>query len=207
MGPSSPGPWLFSAEVYQRLRGKWPSRLHELAVFRECLHLSRGWEELPEIDHYDACFNLICDWAGIKMATAREMKLGLVVALGNLPCMGLFNGMVHKGLQTSENYQRAHGVPELRDRNINNAIIPEQWMSVMMDDYQGPLQAKKKKLVYEAFISDGAFDLTRIDEPPRETPIPMYQVVGVWYPTADNDPSIGAELAKSWSEEHLAVLM
>lgn len=186
---------------------KWPSRVHELVVFRACLHLPRGWEEPPEIDHYDACFNLICDWAGIKVVNAREKKLGLVVALGDPPCMGLFNGIVHKGPQTIENYQREAGVPDSQDMNIYKAIIPEQWMSVMMNDYQGPLRATQKRLVHKAFISDEAFDPTRIDEPPRDTRIPMYQVVGFWYPVRIKDPSIGAELAKSWSEERLAVLM
>ena len=183
----------------------WPSPAHEKAIFEELLHApDREWGHLPEVDHERVCFDLMCGFAGIHPEVARAKKLGLIVKVDDPPCIGFVNGAVYTGLKSIEEYQLKHGYPPPEKRTSANFLNSEDWLSVVIT---ADLQSTKKVVVLEAMKSNRIFNPAWINEPPKTQPIPMYMVVGVWFWSRKDDPSIGAELASSWSTECNAILL
>jgi hypothetical protein len=85
----------------------------------------REWDTFPEIDHEAACFDLMCEFAGLHPDTAREKNLGLIVKMDDPPCIGLLNGELYKSLKSIEDYQLNHGPPPLETRTRDNCILPK----------------------------------------------------------------------------------
>lgn len=188
----------------------WPSAAHEKAIFEESLHSERSWSSWPEVDHERVCFELLCDWASIHPDVARAKQLGLVVKTADPPCIGFVNGKIYDAMRKIERRL------ELQDRGItdgdpcftpgpDDAILAEEWLSIVVTNVNEP--ASNRFLVLEALNSRIPFDPALIHEPPRDRPMPTYMALGVWFWSRKDDPSIGAELATSWSRECNAMLL
>jgi hypothetical protein len=187
-------------------RDSWSSSAHERAIFQKMLHArSREWGDFPEIDHEAACFDMMCDFAGIRPDSAREKKLGLIVKMDDPPCIGLLNGQAYKDLKLVEDYQLKHGPPSPEARTRDNWIFPEDWISVLVTNSR--VEPGKKGLVLEALNTHTEFDPASIKKAPRPEPLPTYCVLAVWFWSGKGDSFIGAELVNSWTEECDAVLL
>ena len=192
---------------------RWPCMELEVAMFSALLHLEgyRDWADLLEIDHHEVVYQLVCSWASIDPMTAREKGLELVVSTEAVPCIGLFNGMVAEGLRAIEKYRaepEAKGLDRsapAEEKSDTNTLLTEDWLSLPVTSTQSSNIKHgdcKEELVYEALKMPTPFDEPWLKEVGKDSPMPLYHVVGVWYYTFQEDDSIGAEVVKtrSWEE-------
>lgn len=179
--------------------GPWPSSAHEKAIFEEMLHIrDRAWDNFPEINHEQVCFELMCQFAGIHPQVARERDLGLVVKVDDPPALGFVDGLVYKGLEEIEERQRNDVPAPTTGHTRNTAIFPEDWLSVSVTNTSLP--GNKKALVLETMKITTTFNPDWIGESPKPKVIPTYMAVGVWFWSSKDDPFIGAELTRKWDE-------
>jgi hypothetical protein len=186
-------------------KGYWPHPELEMAYFELLLHNERrSWGHLPEIDHHDVCYRLLCQWACIEPDMARQKHLGLVVSLQDPPCIGFVNGEVYRAMQEVEMHRAQRvlegkdPIPPPEERTRSNFLFPEDWLSVHVNPNP---YFSKRHLVYEAIkAKDASFDPALIGEPARDQPVAAFMTVGVWFDTSEQDPSVGAEVTRSWAE-------
>ena len=171
----------------------WPSPDHEKVIFKQSLLRQRGfdWDPWPELDHERVCFELMCDFVCIDPVVAREKGLGLVVKTDEPPCIGFVNGAVYNAMREFEHNRREHGL-----ENMESPTMAENCLTLVTGATASTRQTRFVTL--EAMKSDDPFDPTEVSQEPRTQAMPMYHVVGVWFFSARDDPSIGADLAESW---------
>jgi hypothetical protein len=180
------------SDNYTSPTNRWPSPDHERAIFRQSLLRRRKWDPLPEVNHERVCFELMCDFLCIDPVVARQKNLGLVVKTEDPPCIGFVNGAVHDSMNGFERDQRGRDVdaPEL-------AAIADDCLTIVIGATASSRQTRFVTL--EAMRLHDHFHLPEIGQQPRSQDMPMYHVVGVWFFSGRDDPSIGAELAESWA--------
>lgn len=197
----------------------WPCLDFEIAAFSALLHLEgyRDWDDLLEIDHHEVVYQLVCSWASIDPEMARAKGLELVVATDGVPCIGLFNGLVTEGLRAIEKYRaerQAQGLdpsaPE-DEKSDANTLLSEDWLSILViseESYNIKHADCREDLVYEALKIPTPFNEPWLKDVGKEAPIPLYNVVGVWYHTFQEDDSIGAGVVKtrSWEETDALIM-
>jgi hypothetical protein len=188
---------------------KWPNREHEQAIFEEFFFYDRPWGSWPEVDHEKVCYELMCNYVCIHPDTAREKNLALVVKTSDPPSIGFVHGMISGELKVIEQYQRTNGVPAPPLRTRQNMIYPEDWLTVLVT-VGSALTAESSRLTLEAMKVEDSYNIAErmdFDEPRLNRAVPMYHVVGVWFPCLRSDPCIGAELIKDPEGIYYAILI
>ena len=220
-GPGNPFFEAWAEELTKRKSTppiRWQPAELGVAVFAGMLFSEEDWGDRPEIDHYDACYELLCSWASIEPSTAREQGLGLVVTTGEPLCIGLLNHTFYKCLRQIEEYKferQAQGegpTPPPEERNKTNFLLADDWLSFHVNPYTrgGP----RTDLVYELYRLNSALSLSKphwiadADADAKETElVPGYTVVGVWFPTnIADDQLVGARYTNVWTERDGFVL-
>jgi len=134
----------------------------------------------------------MCDFVCIDPVFAREKGLGLVVKTDEPPCIGFVNGAVYNAMREFEHNRREHGV-----ENMESPTMAENCLTLVTGATASTRQTRFVTL--EAMKSDDPFDSTEVSQESNSQAMPMYHVVGVWFFSARDDPSIGADLAESWA--------
>ena len=194
----------------------WPTAEMGRAVFSKLMHKENDWGDLPEIDHHDACYRLLCSWAYIDPSVARDQGLGLVIARDDPPCIGLFNRAVYTGLRQIESHRarrRELGQdpdPPPDERTRDNFLFADDWLSVLLDPYK--IRYVRKDNVYELLKGVDGAKIPKpywVNEPnpiDKRGPMFLYGVVGVWFHTDTDDASIGGQYTKYWNERDAFIM-
>jgi hypothetical protein len=170
----------------------WPSPDHEKAIFKQSLLRQEDfdWDSWPEVNHERVCFELMCDFVSIDPVVAREKGLGLIVKTEEPPCIGFVNGAVYNAMRRFEHSRREHSVDM-----TESSALSENCLTLVASVTTSSVRTRFVSL--EAMKADYSFDPAEIGQDPRSQAVPVYHVVGVWFFSARDDPSIGADLTES----------
>jgi hypothetical protein len=201
------GPWaraVISGEVSAPV-DSWPSPVHEQAIFEESILDGQAWGSWPEINHRNACYNIMCDHVRIHPEVAREKGLGLIVKVSNPPCIGLVNRVVYDKIRGVEQCQRHHGSSAADILRRDRGVHPQDWLTIALNRAED-----ERHLTLEAIMSNTlpqGIDYDCTLNPRYIESVPVYTVRGVWFTGPGGDPCIGADLARKSQKDYSAILI